>query len=135
MGGGRNRDRRAGTLHRRLRNITRVNVSSFTGISLHIYRIGAYRPIGGDGGLLRFAVFSNMGSEAIIDNVTGCCGPRRLVNGGVVLIRGLGPTGLYNIRDYNVVLSTIRNSSLGIIFISGVPINSGVYWFVFIRAI
>ncbi len=47
----------------------------------------------------------------MIDNVTGCCGPRRLINGRIYFVTGLTPHGLGNVRDRNVVLSTIGFSS------------------------
>ncbi len=119
--------RGTGTRTRGIMAIGRVNVSSFTGIRLATTGVISYRTIGGTGGLLGLALGSNGHGHAITSNVTGFCGPRRLVNGAIVLISGLGGTALYNVRSRNVVLTTSYNrSSVGIVFLSNVPTNDGV---------
>lgn len=104
------------------RKVTRVNVSSFTGIRLHATGVLRYRPIGGSGGLLGVRTSSNAsGPERVISNVSRCCGPRSLVNGAIVVISGLGPTGLYNRVDGKVLLTNSTTSNkVGILFTSNV---------------
>lgn len=90
---------------------TGVRFSSFAGLSVHMKAVLRYRGMPGTSGLLRFGVSSNLRAHAVISNVTGRCGPRRLMNGRIYFVTGLTPHGLGNVIDRNVVLDTRGGSN------------------------
>lgn len=89
-----------------------ISFRAFDGSSFHTIGIGSYATIGGDGGLLRFALSSKSnGSHVVLSNVRTFCRPRSLVNGAIVTVIGLPPEGVVNVSSYNVLLSTVRRRS------------------------
>lgn len=108
----------------------RVAFSSFAGVRFRIKRVLSYRTITGSGGLLysRMGVKGAMGR--VMSNVHGSCAPRRVINGGIVILIGLGPTGLTKMLSRNVLLYTrSRGNALSLVAPRGpVPDNTRVYW-------
>lgn len=107
----------------------RVAVSSFVGISLEITRIVRTRPIGGTSGLLGLRLSLNCRGHRIISKVTGFCGPRSLINEGIVYIAGLGPIGLHNRLSRKVVLTKKGSKRLSLTAVTrSLPLNTEMGW-------
>lgn len=136
--GGRRPGRRPGRRMRRrgargivsVRTGPRVAFSSFRGLRFRINRVVTYRRIGGSEGLLYSRIGVKDRVHRVMSKVGTRCSTRRVINGGIVIIAGLGPTGLTKVLDRNVVLYT-RSTSKGLSLVmprGRVPTNTRVYW-------
>lgn len=107
----------------------RVAFRSFNGLRFRINGVVGYRRMGGSGGLLYSRMRVNDRIHRVMSKVGTRCDTRRVMNGEIVMIAGLGPTGLTNMLDRKVVLYT-RSTSKGLSLVmprGRVPTNTRVY--------
>lgn len=109
---------------------SRVAFRRFKTVRFRIKRVVTYRTMGGSGGLLysRMGIKDRMGR--VMSKVGTRCAPRRVINGGIVILMGLGPTGLTNMLSRKVLLYT-RSTRNGLTLVAPrgrVPTKTRVYW-------